>query len=155
MYRTKKDFLVDYQYESEKTLAVIRACQDLSLSLRTDPNSFSLGEAALHITQAIVRIAKQLDLKVDPISESGGAQTDTNTLAGLYQRTADSLISSVCELSSDEALLEEKDVYHYRWTVGQGLLVLVKHEVHHRAQMVAGLRHAGLSSPDIYGPARR
>ena len=45
---------------------------------------------------------------------------------------------------SDESLLQEDDMYGETWPRGKSLLALIDHEVHHRGQLTAMLRQAGL-----------
>ncbi len=40
------------------------------------------------------------------------------------------------------------------WPRGLTLQVLIRHEIHHRAQMTVLMRLAGLRVPGIYGPSR-
>jgi uncharacterized damage-inducible protein DinB len=54
---------------------------------------------------------------------------------------------------TDATLLEDDEMYGERWKRGFTLLALVKHEIHHRAQMTVLMRQAGLKVPGIYGPA--
>ena len=40
------------------------------------------------------------------------------------------------------------------WKKGQVLTVLIRHQIHHRAQMTVLIRQAGLKVPGVYGPSR-
>lgn len=45
-------------------------------------------------------------------------------------------------------------MYGMQWTRDTTLNCLVRHEIHHRAQMTVLMRQAGLRVPGVYGPAR-
>jgi uncharacterized damage-inducible protein DinB len=46
------------------------------------------------------------------------------------------------------------EMYGEKWTRAQALAGLLKHEIHHRAQITVLMRQAGLKVPGVYGPAK-
>ena len=46
------------------------------------------------------------------------------------------------------------DMYGEKWSYAVILTVIVRHEIHHRAQMTVLMRQAGLKVPGIYGPSK-
>lgn len=155
MYRRIADFISDYRAESEKTLSVIRAIPSSILSSRIDPKGMTLAELVFHITQAIEKITSQIGFEYSP--SILGIETPDNSegLLDVYNRTATRLIEIVSSESEDAFLEKTFSVYNSDWTIGKVLSVLVKHEIHHRGQLVIGLRVLGHEVPDIYGPARQ
>jgi uncharacterized damage-inducible protein DinB len=55
---------------------------------------------------------------------------------------------------TDDDLARMVPMYGESWSLGQVLLALVVHEIHHRGQMTVLMRQAGLVVPGVYGPAR-
>ena len=155
MYRKISDFVTDYQAEYLKTLAVIRAIPGELLSSRVDPKGMTLGELVFHITQAKEKITSQIGFQYLPSILEVEAPGNTESLVDIYSRTAARLIEIVSSRTEDAVLETIFPVYGSVWTVGQTLSVLVKHEIHHRGQLVIGLRVLGQEVPDVYGPARR
>jgi uncharacterized damage-inducible protein DinB len=45
-------------------------------------------------------------------------------------------------------------MYGEKWKRSATLLALIRHEIHHRGEMIALMRLAGLAVPGIYGPTR-
>jgi uncharacterized damage-inducible protein DinB len=45
-------------------------------------------------------------------------------------------------------------MYGEKWTRAATLASIIKHQIHHRAQMTVLMRQAGLNVPGIYGPSR-
>ena len=154
MYRKLSDFIDDYKSESEKTLATINAIPDTLLDSKVDPLGMSLAELAFHITQAIEKITSQIGIKFSPSLIGMGLPEDIKQIAELYEFAANNLIETIGSQVDDDFLDKRFQVYGMTWSVGQTLSMLVKHEIHHRAQIVIGLRVLGQAVPDIYGPAR-
>ena len=158
MYRKISDFVTDDTLESEKTIAVFSAISDSILQHRVTEKSFSLLESANHITHAIIRIGSQLGFVNTPQFQSCLNAPSSITISEVirdYRTITSHLIDEVKSLASDLSLEEIKSVYGFNWSVGHGLFVLVKHEIHHRAQIIVALRLLGLGVPDVYGPARK
>jgi len=51
-------------------------------------------------------------------------------------------------------LAEEINMYGEKWTRSATLASIIKHQIHHRAQMTVLMRQAGLKVPGVYGPSR-
>ena len=45
-------------------------------------------------------------------------------------------------------------MYGQKWTRSATLESIVKHQIHHRAQMTVLMRQASLKVPRVYGPSR-
>ena len=83
-----------------------------------------------------------------PVSPGG------RTLGEQYSATAERLNDAIAAQWTDAGLAEEVPMYGGEmWKRSQVLNALVKHEVHHRAQMTVLMRQASLLVPGIYGPA--
>jgi uncharacterized damage-inducible protein DinB len=154
MYRKISDFITDYTAESKKTVAVIQAIPSNLLTSRIDPKGMTLAELVLHITQAIEKITSQIGFEYSPSTLVLDAPSDTEGLLDIYTLTAARVLEIVSSKTDDSFLGTTFPVYGSSWSAGQTLSVLVKHEIHHRGQLVIGLRLLGLDVPDVYGPTR-
>jgi uncharacterized damage-inducible protein DinB len=80
-------------------------------------------------------------------------QPPRSEILRLYQVGSRSVSEAVARSWTDAMLAETVPMYGEEWTRGKVLDVLIKHEVHHRAQMTVLMRQAGLTVPGLYGPA--
>ena len=155
MYRTVDDFLADWRQESESTLKVLRNVTDASLGQRVTPEGRSIGRLAWHIVVSIPQMAHEAGLTaVEGSRDDEAAPANAADITAAYEAVARSLTQAVIERWSDEQLAEEIPMYGETWTRGQTLGIVVKHEIHHRAQLTVLMRQAGLVVPGCYGPAR-
>jgi len=71
-----------------------------------------------------------------------------------YEKNAATVREAVRDNWNDDSLDEEVDAYGEKWAKGAILDMLIKHEIHHRAQMTVLMRQAGIRIPGLYGPTR-
>ena len=57
-------------------------------------------------------------------------------------------------MQNDAGLSGEIEMYGEKWTRSKVLSSLIRHEIHHRAQMTVLMRQAGLKVPGVYGPSK-
>jgi uncharacterized damage-inducible protein DinB len=55
---------------------------------------------------------------------------------------------------TDDDLPQSVEMYGQKWTNGSILSSLVRHQIHHRAQMTILMRLQNIAVPGIYGPAQ-
>jgi len=155
MYRKLSDFVDDYKEESEKTFSTINSIPNSLLDRKVDLLGMSLGELSFHITQAIEKITSQIGFQFSSSALDIELPNDIHLISKLYEAAAGKVIEIV-GLQTDDTFLDKTfPVYGATRSIGHTLSVLVKHEIHHRAQIVLGLRILGQGVPDIYGPGRR
>lgn len=155
MYRTIDDFLVDWRQESESTAKVLRNLTDASLEQRVSPEGRSIGRLGWHLVVSLAQMAGEAGLPGVEGSKDDDAIPDTAAeIAEAYQAVARSLTEAVLTHWSDDQLPDHIPMYGESWSKGQTLAILVKHEIHHRAQLTVLMRQAGLVVPGCYGPAR-
>jgi uncharacterized damage-inducible protein DinB len=139
MYRKTDDFVSDWGYESQSTLKVLRNLTDESLAFRAGPGVRSIGRLAWHIAQTLPEMMGQAGLfGLEGAGEGEPVPATAQEIVEAYERGARSVSAAVAEQWSDGVL--EGKVPRYR------------HEAHHRGQLTALMRLAGLAVPGCYGP---
>ena len=154
MFRTVKDFLGNWKYETEATLKVFSELTDDSLSKRVDPGGRTLGRIAWHIVQTLPEMAGRTGLPVQGPAEDEPVPSSAKEIAARFESTADSLATAVEASWKDHDMEAEDDMYGELWARGRTLAALVLHQAHHRGQMTVLMRQAGLQVPGVYGPSR-
>jgi uncharacterized damage-inducible protein DinB len=153
MFRTVKDFLRVWEYESGSTRRVFDHLTDESLGQRIAPGYRSLGELAWHITGAVGKIARHTGLDIPGPDDKREPVPPAADIATAYTRAAGALAAGV-ESWTDETLFVKDMVYGYEWRRRVTLQVLLFHEIHHRGQMTVLMRQAGLGVPGLYGDTK-
>jgi len=154
MYATIEGFLSDWKYESESTLKVLKALTDISLSQKVTSDGRSLGYLAWHIVLTLGEMGSKTGLKVNSPAENAPEPSKAAEIASSYEAAAKSITEDIPKKWGDFSLKEELEMYGEKWKRGQALAALIKHEIHHRAQMTVLMRQAGLKVPGVYGPSR-
>ena len=154
MYRTVQDFLDDWRYENLSTLKIFKNLTDESLSQKVSPEGRSLGFLAWHIVLSLGEMGDKAGLNVDAPAETTPQPNDASAIKEAYERAGASLAAEIKENWNDPMLPEVILMYGEKWTRGATLSALLKHQVHHRAQMTVLMRQAGLKVPGVYGPSQ-
>jgi uncharacterized damage-inducible protein DinB len=154
LYRTIEDFVDDWKYESEATLKVIGALTDGSLGQKVTPEGRSLGYLAWHIVLTLGEMGGKSGLNLKAPAEDAPQPEKAAEIAATYEAAARSVIADVQLKWMDSSLRDEIEMYGEKWKRGYALASLVKHQIHHRAQMTVLMRQAGLRVPGVYGPSR-
>ncbi len=154
MYCKLQDFIVDFQQESEHTLKIFHHLTNESLSTRVYPEGRTLGTIAWHITKTIPEMSSYLNIEVEGPKESDPPPDNSNEIIAEYEKAAKSLLSEIPKKINDSMLDEEIEIYHEKWQLKSILYSLIKHEIHHRAQITILMRQAGLFVPGVYGPSK-
>ena len=126
---------------------------DVSLNQKIIPDGRSLGFLAWHIIISLGEMGEKAGLKVSAPPEHSSAPIKASDIAAAYEKAATSIASEVKGKWNDTMLQELIDMYGEKWTRAATLGSLVKHQIHHRAQMTVLMRQAGLKVPGIYGPS--
>jgi len=154
MYLTINDFIIDWKNESELTLKLLKALRDESLTQTVTAEGRSLGFLAWHIVLTLGEMGGHAGLKVNAPEEKAAVPTKASAISSAYETAARSLAEVVKKTWIDASLREEVNMYGEKWTRAKVLSSLVKHEIHHRAQMTVLMRQAGLPVPGLYGPSK-
>lgn len=154
MYRSIEDFSADYAEERESTLKVLRALTDESLEQRVRPGGRSAGRLGWHLAVSIPQIAKEAGIPgVEGSMDDDAVPSSASQIVAAYESASTSFIDAVRAGWADAQLAEKIEMYGQHWTRAATLAMLVKHEIHHRAQITVLMRQAGLAVPGCYGPS--
>ncbi len=151
MFQKMEDFKQGWAAESKFTQSVFDALTDESLSQSINNDHRTIGRIAWHICETITEMLPHIGLKFELVKAP--APTSAKVIAEKYAELAKALTEQVADWSDDK-LQEVDDLYGEKWKKGSTLLILIKHEVHHRGQMTVLMRQAGVVVPSIYGPAK-
>ena len=154
MYRTIQDFLADWTQENDSTIKVFKNLTDASLKQKVSAEGRSLGHLAWHIVLTLGEMGDKAGLKVNAPPEDAPDPNTASIIVAAYEKAGASLTSEVKQKWNDGMLFEEIDMYGQKWTRAATLASIIKHQIHHRAQMTVLMRQAGLKVPGVYGPSR-
>lgn len=154
MYRTIDDFINDWKAEEEFTLKMFSNIDDKHLSSKASEDTRSLGRLAWHITQTLTEMNHKAGLLKEDSLDGKPIPATMNEIIDAYKKYSSELIKAVKDVWSDEDLTKSIELYGQTFEKRQVLSMLVKHQIHHRAQMTILMRLQGLKVPGIYGPAK-
>jgi uncharacterized damage-inducible protein DinB len=154
MYRTIRDFLADWQYETRGTAKLLSTITDDLRTQRIHPDVRSLERLAWHLTQTLTEMGHRAGLFVDDLLEHEKMPATIAELAVIYESYASQIGKAVHSKWTDSALTENVEMYGEQWTKGTVLRVLISHQSHHRGQMTVIMRMLGLPVPGLYGPSK-
>lgn len=154
MYHTLDDFFTDWQQEREKTARAFAALTDASLTQRVSSEGRRLGMLGWHIVTSISEMMLHIGIRTDGPRPDDAEPDRAAELLAAYEKMIASLETQLRREWNDASLQEEHTLYGQQWKNVQTLHILIRHEVHHRAQMTVLMRQAGLRVPGIYGPSR-
>jgi uncharacterized damage-inducible protein DinB len=153
MYHTINEFLQDWKFEAEATLKVFNNLTNEALDSRVSPISRTIGRLAWHIIAIVSEAVVRAGIKLETISDDNDYPRAVNEISEKYKQVSNVLIEELPKIWNEDSLKEKIDVFGEQWTKEAVLSSLIKHQIHHRAQMTALMRQAGLKVPGIYGPA--
>lgn len=147
------DFLAWWKNESDGTRKILGALTDASLKQSVAQDHRTLGRMAWHLAGSVAEMAGRTGIQLDGPKETDPVPATAAEILKVYDSVATSLSQQVKANWTDETLKQEDDMYGMIWPRGLTLVILVTHEIHHRAQMTVLMRQAGLVVPGVYGPA--
>lgn len=153
MYTTINGFLNDWKQEAALTLQVLDKLTDASLSQAvSNEQPRTIGEIAWHIVQSVPFFVNQIGLQQEvPAPEEGSA----SAIAQAYRRASEAVVAELSAnwADQDDKLPQPIKLFGFIDTTVAGVLnTLVRHQIHHRAQLTILMRQAGLAAPGVYGP---
>jgi uncharacterized damage-inducible protein DinB len=152
MYRKTADFVTDYSSERGVTRKVLESLTDGALRVCAADGHRTLGQIAYHLAASIPKIGAKLEFDFEKENEKSVPES-SSVICERYLLQSERLISQVPLKITDDGLLGLVDFYSKRLPRGSVLSTILKHEIHHRAQMTVLMRKAGLRVPSIYGPS--
>lgn len=154
MFTRIDDFAKDWAQESALTSKIFEALTDASLSQAPSKDDRSLGRVAWHIVTSIPDMLGRTSLPVKSVTADAPMPPAAAEMAAAYKKVAEEAARSIRDNWTDDTLKVADNLYGTTWPRGVTLEVLIRHEIHHRAQMTVLMRLAGLKPPGVYGPAR-
>jgi uncharacterized damage-inducible protein DinB len=154
MYYKISDFLEDWNYESETTLKLFNNLTDSILIKKFNDNVRSAGKLAWHITVTIPEMIQRTGLSFDAVDDKAPVPATVKEIYDEYKKESDNMISAIRKNWKDSSLLEEVEMYGEMWKKGKTLSSLVKHQAHHRGELIVVMRLAGLKVVGPYGPSK-
>lgn len=151
MFRTMEDFKQAWESELKITQSVFDALTDESLSQSINDDHRTIARIAWHICDTYTEMLPHIGLSFTLLKPP--APSSAKVIAEKYAELTKSFQTQIADWT-DEKLQEEDDLYGERWKKGLTFLILIKHEIHHRAQITVLMRQAGIVVPNIYGPAK-
>lgn len=154
MYRTIEDFLADWKYESQSTLDLFKNMTDESLNKLVHADVRTLGFLSWHIVHTLQEMPAKTGLKVDIKEQEDYSGESVKEICDTYEKGSKLLGEAIKNNWTDGDLEKEDNMYGQMWKRGTTLAILVKHQAHHRAEMVVLMRILGLPVIGAYGPKR-
>jgi len=154
MYHKISDFLNEWKRETETTQKIFANLTDESLKQKVTPEGRSLGYLAWHIVITLGEMLNKGGLSVEAPDENSDPPKSAKDILDAYKKSSASLADEIGRKWTDEMLLDDIDMYGEKWKRWLLCHALIKHEIHHRAQMTVLMRQAGLKVPGAYGPSR-
>jgi len=151
MYRQIDDFLSAYGFESQTTTKVLGALTNDKLSSQKAPGDTSAAELAWHIATAPAYMINHEGAGIE-FAYAPPENVTVEQLVAEHQRVN----AAVCEACKTKLagrdLTQPATWFGMTLPLGVWLNMIPNHEVHHRGQLSAIMRNAGLKVPSIYGP---
>jgi uncharacterized damage-inducible protein DinB len=154
MYSKVSEFLEDWRKENETTLKILSNLTDDSLKQRVTSEGRDIAYIAWHIVITIGEMMNKSGLNVEAPAEDSNPPATASEIAKEYDNVSISLYSEVESKWSDEMMNDELEIYGEKWKRSLLCTGLIKHEIHHRAQLTILMRQAGLKVPGAYGPSK-
>lgn len=154
MFHSLVDFFPVWEYESEVTQTMLAGLTDASLVRLAYPGGRTIGRMAWHIAQSLPEMLGRTGLHVTGVGEHDPVPSSAAAIATGYRDASASLVEQIASQWTDATLDEVDDMYGEQWPRGRTLDVLIRHQAHHRGQLMILMRQEGLPVPGVYGPTR-
>lgn len=153
MIRKLDDFLSEWKYESESTLKLFALIDEHRFHEQVHPNVRSCARLAFHITQTIGEMLERTGLHIEGYHEETDIYWSKHELINAYKQFSESCAAQLKKSWKDEDLETKDDMYGEQWKRGTTLSVLIRHQSHHRGEMIVVMRLLGMPVIGVYGPA--
>lgn len=154
MYTSIEQFLSTWSYESDATQKLLDLLTDASLAQRVSDEDRTMGRLAWHLVTTIHEMISRTGLEFSAPEHDAMLPSTAKEIADGYRQANTAFIEAIQNQWTDANLQEETDMYGEMWSNAATLDMLVKHQIHHRAQMTVLMRQAGLPVIGVYGPSR-
>lgn len=154
MYVNIEDFIIDWEIEAKSTLKIFSAISSNMISKKVNENVRSLGKLAWHITQTLTEMPEKAKIIPKDILENNPVPEKFEIISDIYTKHSKELIGLLKENWKGLDLNSDLDMYGQQWKRNKVLTVLIRHQIHHRAQMTVIMRLLDIKVPGIYGPSK-
>ncbi len=154
MYSKITDFLSDWDYESKTTLELFKNLTDESLTKVVHENVRTLGFLGWHIIHTLQEMPAKTGLTIAIKEQTDYSGETAKEICDTYEKGAALVTEAIKNNWTDANLEKEDNMYGEPWKRSVTLSVLVKHQAHHRAEMVVLMRILGLKIIGAYGPTK-
>jgi uncharacterized damage-inducible protein DinB len=154
MYHHISDFLTDWEYESQTTLSLFRHLTNDSLEKEIHPNVRTLGFLSWHIIHTMQEMLGKAGLVIAIKEQQDYSGEKISEICEAYEKGAKLVAEAVKNSWKDSDLTIEDEMYGDKWKRGTTLSILIRHQAHHRAEMVVVMRLLGLNVVGAYGPKK-
>ena len=154
MSRKIKDFISDWESESIATVKIFLEVTSQAKSVKEFNNTRSLEKLAWHITHTLTEMPFKAGLMQEDYLDHKPIPDSFDEIISSYKKYSGELVKLVLEEWEDKDLTGKIDIYGEQWERRTILGILVKHQIHHRAQMTVLMRLHNLPVPGIYGPSK-
>ena len=154
MYTSVDAFLTEWKYESEVTLKLFKNLTQDKLDVKIHPKVRSLGFLAWHLIHTMQEMMSKTGLKIDIREQQNYNGESVSELCELYEKGASMVAEQVKSNWKDADLKIEDNMYGQMWSRSVTLGILVKHQSHHRGEMLVVMRMLDLPVIGCYGPTQ-
>ena len=154
MYRKISDFLDDWSYESDITLKLFNNLTDDVLNKKFNENVRTAGRLSWHMVNSIGEMVQRTGLAFEAELDESNIPETAKEIHDAFKRSSLNMLEAVKNNWSDSSLEDEVEMYGEMWKKGKVLSSLLKHNTHHRAELIIVMRLAGLKVVGPYGPSK-
>ncbi|MGE5479703.1 MAG: DinB family protein [Chloroflexota bacterium] len=154
MYRKVEDFLIDWERDARSTHSLLNLITDEKLDATAFEGGYSISGLAWHIVWNAAEIAKACGAELPAEFEIGNVPKTAKEIADAYRGYSYAALKGVSAYWNDDALEGEAVVWGRPQKRGKYLSESLLHQAHHRGQLSALMRFAGLPVVGVYGPSR-
>lgn len=154
MFRRIEDFVAEWQVERSNTIRLFKLITDESLSQAIVPGGRTLGFLAWHLAATFHEMMSHTGLQVDGPAPQDPVPAEAAEIVRHYERASASVVEQVRQQWTDAMLEDDISAYGQTFSRGFMLDMLIRHEAHHRGQIMVLMRQAGLNVAGPYGPSR-
>jgi uncharacterized damage-inducible protein DinB len=151
MYSNLNDFLSAYAFEHGTTVKVLGALSNDKLGHEKAPGDTPIGELAWHIASAPAYMINHEGAGIE-FEYQPPADATVDSFVAECNRVYDATVAACNEKLAARDLTQPANWFGFELPLGVWLNMIVNHEVHHRGQLTAMMRNAGLKVPGCYGP---
>ncbi|CAI6083188.1 DinB family protein [Cohnella sp. JJ-181] len=154
MYQTIEQFVNDWNQEAALTLKVLEALTDASLKQSvSDTRPRSIGDLGWHVAGAPAGILGSAGLRIEGPDFKRPVPASAAEIAEAYRSMSVAVANAIKAQWADARLSESLLLFgSMNMTYNDVLNLVVRHQIHHRAQMTVLMRQAGVVPPGVYGP---